>query len=85
MLVVRSRQRVLTVLLIVVEVAVEHDVAIPLALLMMIVNQRNSMEVHLGYNMDGSNDAGMLVFSVVTFLILKILSLSCRHRVLQNA
>ena len=50
-----------------VEVAVEHDVAIPLALLMMIVNQRNSMEVHLGYNMDGSNDAGMLVFSVVTF------------------
>ena len=60
-------KEVLTVLLIVVEVAVEHDVAIPLALLMMIVNQRNSMEVHLGYNMDGSNDAGMLVFSVVTF------------------
>ena len=50
-----------------VEVEVEHDVAIPLALLMMIVNQRNSVEVHLGYNVDGSNDAGMLLFSVVTF------------------
>ena len=49
-----------------VEVAVEH-VAIPLAPLMMIVNQRNSVEVHLGYNVDGSNDAGMLLFSVVTF------------------
>ena len=43
-------------------------VAIPLAPLMMIVNQRNSVEVHLGYNVDGSNDAGnMLLFSVVTF------------------
>ena len=54
-----------------VEVAVEH-VAIPLALLMMIVNQRNSVEVHLGYNVDGCYDAGLLLFRVGTFLILKL-------------
>ena len=57
--------------MIVVEVAVVHDVAIPLAPFMTILNQRNSVEVHLGYNVDGSYDAGLLLFSVATSLIFK--------------
>ena len=42
-------------------------VAIPLAPLMMIVNQRYSVEVHLGYSVDGSKDAGLFLFSVSDF------------------
>jgi len=39
----------------------------PLAPLMTILNQRNSVEVHLGYNVDGNYDAGLLLFSVSDF------------------
>ena len=44
-------------------------VAIPLAPLMMIVNQRNSVEVHLGYNVDGNYDAGLLPLSLLLFSV----------------
>ncbi len=57
--------------LIVVEMVVEY-VALLLAPLLTIINQKNSVNVHLGYNMDGSYDGWLLLFSVVTSFIFEL-------------
>ena len=53
-------------------------IAIPLAPLMTILNHKNSMEVHLYYNVDGNYDAGLLLFSVSDF------KARCRHPMLHR-
>jgi hypothetical protein len=47
-------------------------VAIVLAPLLTVINQKNSVDVHLGYDLDGSYDQGLLAFSVVTSLVFEL-------------
>jgi hypothetical protein len=67
-----KKEREYTARLIVVEMVIEY-VAILLAPLLTVFNQVNSVDVHLGYDADGSYDVWLLVFSAVSSLILELL------------
>jgi hypothetical protein len=60
-----------TARLIVMEVLVEY-IAITLAPFLTIVNQKNSVTAYLGYDVDGSYDGWLLLFSVVTSFIFEL-------------
>jgi hypothetical protein len=64
--------RASTAQLILVEMVIEY-VAIPLAPLLTVLNQKNSAIVHIGYALDGSYDYYLLLFSFITSLFMELL------------
>jgi hypothetical protein len=66
-----KRRRGYTARLILAEMVIEY-VAIFLAPLLTVFYQKNSVDVQLGYELDGSYDAGLLAFSAVTSLLLEV-------------
>jgi hypothetical protein len=66
-----KRSRSYTARLILVEMVIEY-VAIFLAPLLTVFYQKNSVDVLLGYEFDGSYDVWLLAFSAVTSLLLEI-------------
>jgi len=65
------RDRGYTARLILAEMVIEY-VAIFLAPLLTVFHQKNSLDVQLGYEVDGSYDVGLLAFSAVTSLVLEV-------------
>jgi hypothetical protein len=70
--VMRQARKEATARLILVEMIIEY-VAIPLTPLLTVLNQKNSIHVHLGYDIYGDFDSNLLLFSSLSSLVMELL------------